>query len=72
MWLAFALVTLTCAATVFMIRFLIALLREGTPAAFYRLILACKEFVDARDRKRSRNSLWDTRQQRRGSLSEQR
>jgi hypothetical protein len=38
MWLAFVLVAVTCAGTVFMIRFLIALLQESPPSVCYWVI----------------------------------
>jgi hypothetical protein len=38
MWLAVVLVAITFAGTVFMIRFLIALLREGAPSVCYWVI----------------------------------
>jgi len=38
MWLAYALLAITCAGTVFMMRFLIALLREGSPSVCYWVI----------------------------------
>jgi len=38
MWLALALVAIVCAGTVFMIRFLIALLRESAPSVCYWVI----------------------------------
>jgi hypothetical protein len=38
MWLAFVLGAITCGGTVFMIRFLIALIREGAPSVNYWVI----------------------------------
>jgi SNF family Na+-dependent transporter len=38
MWAAFALVVIACGGTAFMVRFLIALLREGSPSLCYWVI----------------------------------
>lgn len=38
MWLAFALVAIVCSGTVFMLRFLVALLRERAPSVCYWVI----------------------------------
>jgi hypothetical protein len=38
MWAAFALVVIACGGTAFMVRFLIALLREGSPSVCYWVI----------------------------------
>jgi hypothetical protein len=46
MWLTFALVAITCSGTMFMIRFLIALLREGAPSVCYWVIPSAAEGVE--------------------------
>jgi hypothetical protein len=38
MWLAVVLIAITCGGTVFMVRFLVALLREGAPSVCYWVI----------------------------------
>jgi hypothetical protein len=57
MWVAFALVVLTCGGNAFMIPFLIALLRERSPSVCYWVIPAVATEVEEREQEVFETSL---------------
>ena len=61
MWLAFVLVAITSAGTVFMIWFLIALLREGSPSVCYWVIPSVTGRGEERERKEAdfESDIWN-------------